>query len=77
MIRLLNTVILIIALCWYSPLAQKHKPVVAANAPKPVGPYSPGLLAGNYLYVSGQGVRSISVVAVKQKTKKNFCWKLL
>ncbi len=25
------------------------------NAPKPVGPYSPGLVAGDYLYVSGQG----------------------
>jgi reactive intermediate/imine deaminase len=24
---------------------------------KPVGPYSPGIMAGNYLYVSGQGAR--------------------
>ncbi|MGI8567276.1 MAG: RidA family protein, partial [Pyrinomonadaceae bacterium] len=31
--------------------------IVPANAAKPVGPYSPGIFAGNYLYVSGQGVR--------------------
>jgi|HigsolmetaAR202D_1030399.scaffolds.fasta_scaffold09057_2 endoribonuclease L-PSP, putative len=31
--------------------------VVPKNAAKPVGPYSPGLLAGDFLYVSGQGVR--------------------
>lgn len=29
--------------------------IVPANAAKPVGPYSPGILAGDYLYVSGQG----------------------
>src|SRR5579872_5677732 len=26
---------------------------------KPVGPYSPGILAGDFLYVSGQGVRRL------------------
>jgi 2-iminobutanoate/2-iminopropanoate deaminase len=31
--------------------------IVPANAAKPVGPYSPGIFAGSYLYVSGQGVR--------------------
>ena len=25
---------------------------------KPVGPYSPGILAGDFLYVSGQGART-------------------
>lgn len=35
----------------------ERKVIVPANAPKPVGPYSPGILAGDYLYVSGQGVR--------------------
>src|SRR6185503_15046227 len=25
--------------------------------PKPVGPYSPGIMAGDFLYVSGQGAR--------------------
>jgi len=29
--------------------------VVAASGPAPVGPYSPGIRAGDYLYVSGQG----------------------
>ena len=33
------------------------KPIVPANAPKPVGPYNPGVAADGYLYVSGQGAR--------------------
>ena len=37
--------------------AAEKKAVVPANGPKPVGPYTPGLLAGDYLYVSGQGAR--------------------
>lgn len=37
--------------------AQGRKVIVPANGAKPVGPYSPGLLVGDYLYVSGQGVR--------------------
>lgn len=32
-------------------------PIVPSNAAKPVGPYSPGIAAGDYLYVSGQGAR--------------------
>lgn len=35
----------------------ERKVIVPNNAAKPVGPYSPGILAGDYLYVSGQGVR--------------------
>lgn len=38
-------------------LAQERKVIVPANAAKPVGPYSPGILVKDYLYVSGQGVR--------------------
>jgi reactive intermediate/imine deaminase len=34
-----------------------RKVIVPANGAKPVGPYSPGLLVGGYLYASGQGVR--------------------
>ena len=41
-------------------MAVEKKPIFPANAPKPVGPYSPGILAGNYLYVSGQGARDAS-----------------
>src|SRR5215471_10874590 len=32
-----------------------HKPVVAANLPKPVGPYSPGVSFDRLIFVSGQG----------------------
>jgi 2-iminobutanoate/2-iminopropanoate deaminase len=32
-----------------------HKPVHAANLPKPVGPYSPGMNFDRLLFVSGQG----------------------
>ncbi len=36
--------------------AAAEKQVVFPKAgPKPVGPYSPGILAGDFLYVSGQG----------------------
>jgi reactive intermediate/imine deaminase len=37
------------------PKADKR--VIAPPGPKPVGPYSPGILAGDFLYVSGQGAR--------------------
>jgi 2-iminobutanoate/2-iminopropanoate deaminase len=32
-----------------------HKPVHAANLPKPVGPYSPGMMFDRLIFVSGQG----------------------
>ena len=32
-----------------------HKPVHAANLPKPVGPYSPGVGFDRLIFVSGQG----------------------
>lgn len=32
-----------------------HKPVQAANLPKPVGPYSPGMGFERLIFVSGQG----------------------
>ena len=32
-------------------------PVTAANLPAPVGPYSPGITAGNLVFVSGQAGR--------------------
>lgn len=41
----------------YPAPAQGRKVIVPPGAPKPVGPYSPGILVGDYLYVSGQGVR--------------------
>jgi reactive intermediate/imine deaminase len=36
------------------PAAEKRV-ITPAGGPAPVGPYSPGILAGDYLYVSGQG----------------------
>ena len=32
-----------------------HKPIHAANLPKPVGPYSPGMGFDRLIFVSGQG----------------------
>jgi 2-iminobutanoate/2-iminopropanoate deaminase len=31
-----------------------REPVSAPNAAKPIGPYSPGIRAGNFLFLSGQ-----------------------
>ena len=36
--------------------AQEIKPLFPSSGPKPVGPYSPGLAFGDYVFVSGQGV---------------------
>lgn len=33
------------------------KPVTSANLPSPVGPYSPGMVLGNLVFVSGQAGR--------------------
>ena len=33
------------------------QPVVSANLPTPVGPYSPGVIVGNLVFVSGQAGR--------------------
>ena len=38
-----------------SPATERR--VIAPPGPKPVGPYSPGIMAGDFLYVSGQGAR--------------------
>jgi 2-iminobutanoate/2-iminopropanoate deaminase len=34
------------------------QPVVSANLPTPVGPYSPGVIVGNLVFVSGQAGRA-------------------
>jgi 2-iminobutanoate/2-iminopropanoate deaminase len=39
-----------------SPLrAMSHRPIQAANLPRPVGPYSPGMGFERLIFVSGQG----------------------
>lgn len=51
---LLCIVVMVIGL----PAAGVAQPrVIAPPGPKPIGPYSPGILAGDFLYVSGQGGR--------------------
>src|SRR5260370_17900331 len=37
--------------------AGSEKRVVFPEGAKPIGPYSPGIFAGEFLYVSGQGAR--------------------
>ncbi|MEJ7608705.1 MAG: RidA family protein, partial [Bryobacteraceae bacterium] len=47
---------LALVLLAFSLIAAERKPVFPPDV-KPIGPYSPGILAGDYLYVSGQGAR--------------------
>jgi len=46
---------MIVALMALSAFGADHKVITPANGVPPVGPYSPGVLVGDYLYVSGQG----------------------
>lgn len=55
------------------------KRVTAANLPSPVGPYSPGITAGNLVFVSGQAGRDPAtgqiaddVEAQTEQTLKNI-----
>lgn len=38
-------------------LQAEKKPIAPQSGPAPVGPYTPGVYAGEYLYVSGQGAK--------------------
>jgi 2-iminobutanoate/2-iminopropanoate deaminase len=38
-------------------MAEQLQPVTARNLPAPVGPYSPGMIVGNLVFVSGQAGR--------------------
>ena len=38
-------------------MSDRVQPVTSANLPTPVGPYSPGTIAGNLVFVSGQAGR--------------------
>src|SRR5215510_2836689 len=40
-----------------TPGTGAEKRAIAPAGVKPIGPYSPGVLAGDFLYVSGQGGR--------------------
>jgi reactive intermediate/imine deaminase len=54
--KLLALLLLLVSL----PLAAAEKKVIFPPGAKPIGPYSPGILAGDFLYVSGQGSRNAS-----------------
>jgi 2-iminobutanoate/2-iminopropanoate deaminase len=52
-----------------------HKPVHAANLPKPVGPYSPGMAFDRLIFVSGQGATdpatgTLAGTTVEQQTEQ-------
>jgi len=49
--------VLLLTLSLVAAFAADRRAVVPAVGPKPVGPYTPGILAGDFLYVSGQGAR--------------------
>jgi 2-iminobutanoate/2-iminopropanoate deaminase len=38
-------------------MSDQVQPVTSKNLPTPVGPYSPGMIAGNLVFVSGQAGR--------------------
>lgn len=38
-------------------MSEQAQPVTARNLPAPVGPYSPGMIFGNLVFVSGQAGR--------------------
>jgi 2-iminobutanoate/2-iminopropanoate deaminase len=38
-------------------MPEQVQPVTASNLPAPVGPYSPGMIVGNLVFVSGQAGR--------------------
>lgn len=50
-------ILLLVTVFALACLAAERKAVVPESGPKPVGPYSPGIWAGETLYVSGQGAR--------------------
>src|SRR3954449_3874450 len=46
---------MLVVLMTLSAFGAQRKVITPANGVPPVGPYSPGIFAGDYLYVSGQG----------------------
>ena len=59
----LTQILLVAAILLSAPVlfhlitAAENRPVLPKSGPPPVGPYTPGIDAGDYLYVSGQGAR--------------------
>jgi len=42
---------------YYHAMPERLQPVTSGNLPAPVGPYSPGMVVGNLVFVSGQAGR--------------------
>lgn len=60
-------------------MSERVQPVTSANLPTPVGPYSPGMIFGNLVFVSGQagrdpatGTLAPDVEAQAEQTLKNI-----
>jgi reactive intermediate/imine deaminase len=51
----LSLLLLVIAMLPGSISAADKRVITPSGGPAPVGPYSPGILTGDYLYISGQG----------------------
>ena len=47
-------------------MADQAQPVTSTNLPKPVGPYSPGMIFGNLVFVSGQAGRDPATGALAE-----------
>src|ERR1043165_9784155 len=47
--------IAVLGLAAMSLFAAEKRVITPVGGPPPVGPYSPGILVGDYLYLSGQG----------------------
>ena len=47
-----------VLMLWQANLRPDIRPVEPPSGPKPIGPYTPGISVGEYLYVSGQGARN-------------------
>ena len=45
-----------ISICGFLVHGQEIKPLFPTSGPKPIGPYSPGIGLGDFVFVSGQGV---------------------
>ncbi len=57
--------------------ARKKSKVLTDTAPKPVGPYSQAIIAGNTIYVAGQGPMNpktgkIEVTGIEEQAKQTF-----
>lgn len=52
-----KTLLLLVLAALISPLPAEIRAIIPANGAKPGGPYTPGVMAGDYLYVAGQGAR--------------------